>query len=783
MRLFYFTLLFFPLSIFLYAQIPPHGNFKIDLTSDRFYYYAKGNTLLWSSTSSWILYYSKDGGNTIINSYNFHDLKQVPVWRAFLCSNGNIIVVSDSTIYYSTDDGRSFNSALDKATGEPAKCLYWNNPNSIDEGNGIIMFGDYGPDGPHPGDGTMTKSIWKSDDFGVTWDKILTEVHDPTGQLPGSIRHFHTCEYNKNSDAWFVTTGDWNIQIKWLISTDQGNSWYQVDSTQSQMYRTITPKITDSNKIIWGTDNTDSQHSNSGVFSVDWYKLFNTSRSLTQLYYLTDAEIYNLWIYNGQIMFTDRVDAGTVISPDIYYSPDMGNSWQKVMDWPRTDSNEGGFWQGCGVDDSGRVFLPLAPDMQGYPNIWGITFIFPEVQQVSPLTNSVGNIQPVQLKWMSFSGASNYRVQLSIDSTFATIIVDTTGYSDTTFSLSDLNNLTTYYWRVSAMSKSGMNIWSSVCNFKTISNPTQAILVYPSGNSVNIPLTVNFMWNRFQDQLMIAKKNTFPKGVRSKTKIRLAGIKNVTNVSQYWFELTTDTTSSGYIIDDSTLSDTTRQVTGLQNLTSYWWRVRAMNEAGWGTYADWSKFTTITDTPGVAVLLSPNISQNISDTTLSILFKWRSALFASTYNLQIASNNKFDNVLIDTSGITDTVFFYHTKNLALTFCWRVRGNNVAGTGSWSTASTIPLITQATIKSSIPAAYELYQNYPNPFNPGTYIMYALPKESFVSIKVYDVLGRKYQYLKTVTSPRVNIRSILTAVNFLQAFTCIHSRQVVIILLIK
>ncbi|MGA7838023.1 MAG: T9SS type A sorting domain-containing protein [Ignavibacteriaceae bacterium] len=41
----------------------------------------------------------------------------------------------------------------------------------------------------------------------------------------------------------------------------------------------------------------------------------------------------------------------------------------------------------------------------------------------------------------------------------------------------------------------------------------------------------------------------------------------------------------------------------------------------------------------------------------------------------------------------------------------------------------------------PTNYLLYQSYPNPFNPSATIKYAIPKDSKVSIKVYDILGRE------------------------------------------
>lgn len=44
-------------------------------------------------------------------------------------------------------------------------------------------------------------------------------------------------------------------------------------------------------------------------------------------------------------------------------------------------------------------------------------------------------------------------------------------------------------------------------------------------------------------------------------------------------------------------------------------------------------------------------------------------------------------------------------------------------------------------TGIPNSFELEQNYPNPFNPETNISYKLNKPGFVSLKVYDLLGRE------------------------------------------
>lgn len=43
------------------------------------------------------------------------------------------------------------------------------------------------------------------------------------------------------------------------------------------------------------------------------------------------------------------------------------------------------------------------------------------------------------------------------------------------------------------------------------------------------------------------------------------------------------------------------------------------------------------------------------------------------------------------------------------------------------------------KNDFPEPFELIQNYPNPFNPTTILKYDLPKDSFVDITIYDMLG--------------------------------------------
>jgi hypothetical protein len=54
----------------------------------------------------------------------------------------------------------------------------------------------------------------------------------------------------------------------------------------------------------------------------------------------------------------------------------------------------------------------------------------------------------------------------------------------------------------------------------------------------------------------------------------------------------------------------------------------------------------------------------------------------------------------------------------------------------------------------PKKFALTQNYPNPFNPSTSISFKLPTRSFVSLKVFDALGRK---VATIISEEMSVGS--------------------------
>ena len=65
--------------------------------------------------------------------------------------------------------------------------------------------------------------------------------------------------------------------------------------------------------------------------------------------------------------------------------------------------------------------------------------------------------------------------------------------------------------------------------------------------------------------------------------------------------------------------------------------------------------------------------------------------------------------------------------------------------------------------TIPTKYFISQNYPNPFNPSTTIEYSIPKESFVSLNIYDALGQEVKKMVNEDKPAGSYKINFKAAN--------------------
>ena len=70
-----------------------------------------------------------------------------------------------------------------------------------------------------------------------------------------------------------------------------------------------------------------------------------------------------------------------------------------------------------------------------------------------------------------------------------------------------------------------------------------------------------------------------------------------------------------------------------------------------------------------------------------------------------------------------------------------------GAGVWQRPLSEMITDIEENQGTLPWKFSLEQNYPNPFNPATIINYSVPKTAFVTIKIYDILGRE---IKTIVN---------------------------------
>lgn len=144
--------------------------------------------------------------------------------------------------------------------------------------------------------------------------------------------------------------------------------------------------------------------------------------------------------------------------------------------------------------------------------------------------------------------------------------------------------------------------------------------------------------------------------------------------------------------------------------------------------------------PAVPQLESPEHER--LNVPLQPLLIWRSAKDAASYNLQLAKQPDFTELVLSDTGIVDTSYQVSVVEAGATFFWRVQAQNDRGKSAWSETWHFTVEPEAEVeneRAARPQSVVLRQNYPNPFNPTTRIDYVLPHFLHVRIAVYTLHG--------------------------------------------
>ncbi|MCX7877155.1 MAG: YCF48-related protein [Ignavibacteria bacterium] len=328
------------------------------------------------------------------------------------------------------------------------------------------------------------------------------------------------------------------------------------------------------------------------------------------------------------------------------------------------------------------------------------------------------------LDWNEDISVTSYQLQLSGDSLFSSLVIDSSGFAVSHLLVRPglLNNLTTYFWRVRTTNSFGTGPWSIVFRFTTaLSPPNAPVLLSPPNNDTNVSTTPTLDWN------------------------------DVPFASSYRVQLSADSTFGTTLINIGGLTVSQYNVSGgiLNNNTRYFWRVNATNSMGTGPWSVIWNFRTVTSPPvAPPVLISP--PNGAIGQSLTPLLDWNDVVNADGYRVNLSNDSLFNTVLIDTN-VTVSNYSVRAGLLSgnVTYYWRVRAFNSGGSGPWSLTWRFTTQPIGIIKynSEIPDRFMLHQNIPNPFNPITKIRFDVPKRINANIAIYNINGSLIETLSS------------------------------------
>ena len=209
--------------------------------------------------------------------------------------------------------------------------------------------------------------------------------------------------------------------------------------------------------------------------------------------------------------------------------------------------------------------------------------------------------------------------------------------------------------------------------------------------------------------------------------------KNARDAEQYFIQISRTQTFATLVTLDSTTTDTVRTLAGLFEGQEFYWRVRAKNIAGFGPWSDVSNFTLLY-APTDLVLRRSAIEE--------ITLTWNNhSAVADGYVIERKQSPQTTFTLLDTLKGSGNEYVDQSVEQAQTYTYRTKAYTQSAQSDYSNEASLFVVVDVKKEEEIPTEYSMSQNYPNPFNPSTAISYQLLANSFVTLKVFDVLGRE------------------------------------------
>ena len=168
--------------------------------------------------------------------------------------------------------------------------------------------------------------------------------------------------------------------------------------------------------------------------------------------------------------------------------------------------------------------------------------------------------------------------------------------------------------------------------------------------------------------------------------------------------------------------------------------------------------TEITDASGYSnsldnIVLSVTLTSFTAQVGVSgqgVQLEWKTASEVNNYGYTVQRKLESDagfadlaNAFIAGKGTTvePQTYSYVDKSIAKagSYSYRLKQQDLDGTVHY-TQSVIVNVTVLDVAEVAPKVFQLMQNYPNPFNPTTSIRYEVPNKTFVTVELFDAIGR-------------------------------------------